>query len=44
MPVLLAKYNISFLDTIGRPARVLPFKYFRTFKVGRKVTLVGRKT
>lgn len=33
MPVLLAKYNISFLDAIGRPARVLPFEYFRTFKI-----------
>ncbi|KUJ06837.1 uncharacterized protein LY89DRAFT_743474 [Mollisia scopiformis] len=33
MPKLLAQYNISFLDAIGRPPRVLPFEYFRSFKV-----------
>ncbi|KAK0111211.1 hypothetical protein ONS95_001585 [Cadophora gregata] len=33
MPHLLAKYNISFLDAIGRPARVLPYEYFGSFKV-----------
>ncbi|KAH7348387.1 hypothetical protein BKA65DRAFT_550458 [Rhexocercosporidium sp. MPI-PUGE-AT-0058] len=33
MPTLLAKYNISFLDAIGRPPRILPYEYFRSFKV-----------
>jgi hypothetical protein len=33
MPVLLAQYNISFLDAFGRPPRILPFEYFRSFKV-----------
>lgn len=33
MPVLLAKYNISFLDAIGSPPRILPYEYFRNFKV-----------
>jgi hypothetical protein len=33
VPVILAKYNISFLDAIGRPPRVLPYEYFRSFKV-----------
>ncbi|KAI1745799.1 hypothetical protein F4680DRAFT_113646 [Xylaria scruposa] len=32
-PTLLSKYNISFLDAIGRPPRVLPYEYFRSFKV-----------
>ncbi|KAF4635285.1 hypothetical protein G7Y89_g2801 [Cudoniella acicularis] len=35
MPVLQARYNISFLDAIGRPPRVLPFEYFRCFQVLR---------
>ena len=30
MPMLLAKYNISFLDAIGRPPRILPYEYFRS--------------
>ncbi|KAH8590658.1 hypothetical protein B0O99DRAFT_598908 [Bisporella sp. PMI_857] len=33
MPLLLAKYNISFLDAIGRAPRILPYEYFRTFKM-----------
>ncbi|KAI8947372.1 hypothetical protein F4801DRAFT_582484 [Xylaria longipes] len=33
MPTLIAKYNISFLDAIGRPPRILPYEYFRSFKV-----------
>lgn len=33
MPVLLAKHNITFLDAIGRPARVLPYEYFQSFEV-----------
>lgn len=34
VPLLIAKYNISFLDVIGRPPRILPCEYFRSFKVG----------
>lgn len=33
MPVLLAKYNISFLDAIGSPPRILPIEFFRSFNV-----------
>lgn len=33
MPILLAKYNITFLDAIGSPPRVLPIEFFRSFKV-----------
>lgn len=33
MPVFLAKHNITFLDAIGRPARVLPYEYFQSFEV-----------
>ncbi|KAI0451866.1 hypothetical protein F5B21DRAFT_485364 [Xylaria acuta] len=33
MPTLLAKYNISFLDAIGRPPRILPYEHFRYFEV-----------
>ncbi|KAI0440391.1 hypothetical protein F4803DRAFT_527512 [Xylaria telfairii] len=33
MPTLLAKYNISFFDAIGRPPRILPYEYFRSFRV-----------
>jgi hypothetical protein len=39
--MLSAKYNISFLDTIGRPPRVLLFEYFRSFKVWRLMLLVS---
>ena len=34
VPRLLAKENILFLDAIGRPPRILPYEYFRCFKVG----------
>jgi hypothetical protein len=40
MPVLLARYNISFLDAFGRPPRILPFEYFRSFKVQLNSNLV----
>lgn len=33
IPLLLAKDNILFLDAIGRPPRVLPYEFFRSFKV-----------
>ncbi|KAI0469254.1 hypothetical protein F4859DRAFT_516194 [Xylaria cf. heliscus] len=33
MPTLLAEYNTSFLDAIGRQPRILPYEYFRSFKV-----------
>lgn len=33
MPNLIAKYNISFLDAIGRQPRILPYEYFRSFRV-----------
>lgn len=49
MSTPLAKYNITFLDAIGRSPRVLPYEYFRSFKVpirpnGCKdsLTVVGR--
>ncbi|KAH7136742.1 hypothetical protein B0J13DRAFT_80496 [Dactylonectria estremocensis] len=29
----LAKYNITFLDAIGRPPRVLHYEYFKSFRV-----------
>ncbi|KAH8820385.1 hypothetical protein F5884DRAFT_893281 [Xylogone sp. PMI_703] len=32
-PKLLAKYNISFWDAIGRPPRILPYEFFRSFEV-----------
>ncbi|KAI0543273.1 hypothetical protein F4679DRAFT_569382 [Xylaria curta] len=35
MPTLLSKYNITFLDAIGRQPRILPYEYFRSFKVLR---------
>lgn len=33
VPMLLAKDNILFLDALGRPPRVLPYEFFRSFKV-----------
>jgi hypothetical protein len=49
MSTPLAKYNITFLDAIGRPPRVLPYEYFRSFKVyiydqstASWLTVVGR--
>lgn len=33
MPALLAKYNISFLDALGRPPRVLPYDIFQSLEV-----------
>ncbi|KAN0093471.1 hypothetical protein V8E51_016655 [Hyaloscypha variabilis] len=33
IPTFLARYNISFLDPIGRPPRVLPYEYFSCFKM-----------
>jgi hypothetical protein len=33
MLIPLVKYNITFLDIIGRPPRVLLYEYFRSFKV-----------
>ncbi|KAJ3536342.1 hypothetical protein NM208_g6767 [Fusarium decemcellulare] len=32
VPVLIAKYNITFLDGMGSPSRVLPYEFFRNFK------------
>jgi hypothetical protein len=32
-PTLIAKYNITFLDAIGRAPRVLPYEYFRSLYV-----------
>ena len=31
-PRLLAKLNITFLDAVGSPARVLPYEFFNNFK------------
>jgi hypothetical protein len=33
MPTLLAKYNISFYDAIGRPPRILDYDCFVSYKV-----------
>lgn len=33
MPTLLAKYNISFYDAIGRPPRILDYSCFVSYKV-----------
>lgn len=33
MPTLLAKYNITFLDALGRQPRILPFEYFRSYRI-----------
>jgi hypothetical protein len=33
MPKLLARYNISFLDALGRPPLVLPYEFFQSLQV-----------
>ncbi|KAH7146268.1 hypothetical protein EDB81DRAFT_934174 [Dactylonectria macrodidyma] len=33
VPTLIAKFNLTFLDAVGSPSRVLPYEYFRNFKV-----------
>jgi hypothetical protein len=33
MPKLIAKYNITFMDALGREPRILPFEYFHSYKV-----------
>ncbi|KAI8627693.1 hypothetical protein F5Y19DRAFT_440812 [Xylariaceae sp. FL1651] len=33
MPILIAKFNITFLDAVGGPSRVLPYEYFRNFQI-----------
>ncbi|KAI1859809.1 hypothetical protein JX265_010258 [Neoarthrinium moseri] len=32
-PVLIAKYNITFLDAMGSPPKVLPYEYFQNYKL-----------
>ncbi|PMD49113.1 uncharacterized protein K444DRAFT_301242 [Hyaloscypha bicolor E] len=33
MPTLLAKYNISFLDALGRSPRILPYEFFQSLEI-----------
>jgi hypothetical protein len=43
MPTLLAKYNVTFLDAIGRAPRILPYEYFKSIRVGRPVIRSGHE-